>query len=145
MQIIIPNLVQCNTCAAPSCSCILPVYLCLALVLYTTIHMTQPHKPGATHESSNEWLQNLSYHLYTRSVFYKGPLLSIIPEISELVTTPTLLNAKFYKKDVRKALVKYQSSGDAEEWQSGNFLLFKIPVLRKSPRNLTPQITNLYK
>ena len=35
---------------------------------------------GATHESSNEWLQNLSYYLYTRSVFYKGPLLSIIPE-----------------------------------------------------------------
>ena len=31
--------------------------------------------PGATHESSNEWLQNLSCHLYTRSVFYKGPLL----------------------------------------------------------------------
>ena len=65
--------------------------------------------PGATHESSNEWLQNLSYNLYTRSVFfYKGPLLSVIPEISELVTPPSLLNAKIYKKDVRKALVKYQ-------------------------------------
>ena len=25
--------------------------------------------PGATHESSNEWLQNLRYYLYTRSVF----------------------------------------------------------------------------
>ena len=98
--------------------------------------------PGATHESSNEWLQNLSYYLYTRSVFYKGPLLSVIPEISELVTPPTLLNAKIYKKDVRKALVKYQSSGDAEEWQSGNFLLFNIPGLRKSPRNLTPHNTN---
>ena len=34
--------------------------------------------PGATQESSNEWLQNLSHHLYT--------LLLIIPEISELVT-----------------------------------------------------------
>ena len=98
--------------------------------------------PGATHESSNEWLQNLSSYLYTRSVFYKGPLLSVIPEISELVTSPTLLNAKIYKKDVRKALVKYQSSGDAEEWQSGNFLLFNIPGLRKSPRNLTPHNTN---
>ena len=32
--------------------------------------------PGATNESSNEWLQNLIYHLYTRSVSYKGPLLS---------------------------------------------------------------------
>ena len=99
--------------------------------------------PGTTHESSNELLQNLSYCLYnTRSVFYKGPLLSIIPEISELVTRPTLFNAKVYKKDVRKALIKYQSSGDPEEWQSGNFLLFNIPGLRKSPRNLTPQITD---
>ena len=74
--------------------------------------------PGATNESSNEWLQNLSYHLYTRLVFYKGPLLSIIPEISELVTPPTLFNAKIYKKDVQKTLIKYQSSGDAKEWQS---------------------------
>ena len=98
--------------------------------------------PGATHESSNDWLQNLSYYLYIRSVFYKGPLLSIIPEISELVTPPTLFNAKIYKKYIRKALIKYQSSGDAEEWQSGNFLLSNIPGLRKSPRNLTLQITN---
>ena len=95
--------------------------------------------PGATQESSNDWLQNYSYHLYTRSVFYKGPLLSIIPEISELVTPSTLLNAKIYKKDVKNALIKYQSSGNAEEWQSNNFLLFNIPGLRKSPRNLTPE------
>ena len=101
--------------------------------------------PGAPHESSNEWLQHISYHLYTRSVFYKGPLLSIIPKISELITPPTLLNAKIYKKDIRKALMKYQSSGDTKEWQSGNFLLFDIPGLRKSPKNLTLQITNSYK
>ena len=80
--------------------------------------------------------------IHTFSAFYKGPLLSIIPEISELVTPRTLFNAKIYKKDVRKALIKYQSSGDAEEWQSGDFLLVNIPGLRKSPRNLTPQITN---
>ena len=98
--------------------------------------------PGATHESSNEWLQNLSYHLYTRSVFYKFPLLSIIPKISELVTPPTLLNAKIYKKRCTKNLDKMSVLRDAEEWQSGNFLLFNIPGLRKSPRNLTPQITN---
>ena len=97
---------------------------------------------GATHESSNEWLQNISYYVYTRSVFYKGPLLSIIPETLELVTPPTLFNAKIYKKNERKALIKYQSPGDAEEWQSGNFLLFNIPGLRKLPRNLTFQITN---
>ena len=56
--------------------------------------------PGATHESSNEWLHNLSYYLYTRSVFYKGPLLSIIFEISEFVTPLTLLNAKNLQKNM---------------------------------------------
>ena len=80
--------------------------------------------------------------IHTFSFFYKGPQLSIILELSELVTPPTLFNSKIYKKDGRKALIKYQSSGDAEEWQSGNFLLFNIPGLRKSPRNITPQITN---
>ena len=55
--------------------------------------------PGATNESSNEWLQNVSYHFYTRSVFYKGPLLSIIPH-------PTLLNAKINKKRCTKSLDK---------------------------------------
>ena len=58
--------------------------------------------PGATHESSNEWLQNLSYYLYTRSVFYKGPLLSVIPEISELVTPLPCSTQKFTKKMYEK-------------------------------------------
>ena len=80
----------------------------------------------------------LNSHVPPPPPIYKGPLLSIIPEISELVTPPTLFNAKVYKKYVPKALIKYQSSGDAEEWQSGNFLLFNIPGLRKLPRNLTP-------
>ena len=72
----------------------------------------------------------LIHSTHVQVFFYKGPLLLIIPEISEFVTPPTtLFNVKIYKKD-------------AQEWQSGNFLLFNIPGLRKSPRNLTPQITN---
>ena len=65
-----------------------------------------------------------------RSVFYKGPLVSIAPKILELVSLPSLLNAKNYKKDARKAMMKYQSSGNEEEWQ------YNIPGLRKSPRNI---------
>ena len=82
-------------------------------VIKTIAENSPPPPPGATHESSNEWLQNLSYYLYTRSVFIKAhwPLLSIIPEIAELVTPPTVLpclTQKFTKKMYEK------SSGDAE-------------------------------
>ena len=94
--------------------------------------------PGATLETCYDWLQKFDYYLTMRSVFYKGPLVSIIPKILDHVTLPSLLNAKIYKNNIRKALMSNQSSGNAEEWQSGNFLLYNIPGLRKSPRNLTP-------
>ena len=41
------------------------------------------------------------------------------------------------KKDVRWALMEYQSSGHEDEWQSGNFMIYNIPGLRKSQRILT--------
>ena len=91
---------------------------------------------GSTHDSCYDWLKSVSNHFYMRSVFYKGPLLFIAPELLELVSLPSLLNAKIYKKDARKAMMKYQSSGNSEEWQSGNFWLYNIPGLRRSPRNV---------
>ena len=93
--------------------------------------------PGATLESCSDWLQNFNNHLNTRSVFYKGPLMHIIPAMLDLVTLPNLLNIKIYKKDVRRALMEYQSSGHEDEWQSGNFMIYNIPGLRKSQRILT--------
>ena len=32
--------------------------------------------------------------------------------------------------------MKYQSAGNSEEWQSGNFWLYDIPGLRRLPRNV---------
>ena len=61
----------------------------------------------------------------------------IIPAMLDLVTLPNLLNIKIYKKDVRRALMEYQSSGHEDEWQSGNFMIYNIPGLRKSQRILT--------
>ena len=91
---------------------------------------------GSTQDSCYEWLQSVANHFYMRSVFYKSPLVYIAPEILELVSLPSLLNAKIDKNDAIKAMMKYQSSGNAEEWQSGNFLLYNIPGLRRSPRNV---------
>ena len=92
----------------------MPQYSCIRQgILYLISHDLQKtvaeNSPlqGATHESNNEWLQNLCYHLYTRSGFYfinKSPLLSKNSGISELVTPPTLRNVKIYKKMHKKNL-----------------------------------------
>ena len=74
--------------------------------------------------------------LHALSFYYNGPPVYIAPEIFELYSLPSLLNAKICKKDSRKAMVKQQSSGNTKEWQSDNFLLFNIPGLRGSPRNV---------
>ena len=90
--------------------------------------------PGDTYDTCLEWLQTHNKHFHNRSVFYRGPLLSIIPEISELTTLPSLINPKIYKSNVRKALKTVQSQGNEGEWQSNNFLLYNIPGLRKYVR-----------
>ena len=94
---------------------------------------------GSTQDSCYDWLQSVSNHFYMRSVFYKGPLVISIYSFRHFGTffsIPSLLNAKIHKKDARKPMMKYQSSGNAEEWQSGNFLLYNIPGLEISSRNL---------
>ena len=88
--------------------------------------------PGDTHNTCFEWLQYHNNHFHIRSLFYKGPLLSIIPQISELTTLPALINPNIYKSNVRRELKNIQSQGNEEEWQANNFLLYNIPGLRKS-------------
>ena len=58
-----------------------------------------------------------------RSVFHKGPLVSIAPEMLELFLFRACLMQKKIKKYSRKAMIQYQSSRNSEEWQSGNFAL----------------------
>ena len=88
--------------------------------------------PGSNHVTNLEWLTNYNNNIYRNSLFFKGPLLSIISELSDLVTPPSLLNLDLYKKDAKKLLLKIQSRGN-EEWCAGNFPLYNIPGLRKAP------------
>ena len=71
--------------------------------------------PGATN-TCFEWLQNHNNHFCIRSVFYKGPLLSITPQIAELTTLPALINPNIYRSNVRRELKNIQSQGSEEEW-----------------------------
>ena len=96
-----------------------------------TVAENAPH-PGATHDTCIDWLQTYNNHLHIRSVFYKGPLIAMIPELANLTTPPTLINLKLYKSETRKVLMNRQSSGTSQEWQPSNFFIYNIPGLRKS-------------
>ena len=90
--------------------------------------------PGSTHETCEDWLSEYNNHIYRSSILFKGPLLSIIPNITELTTPTSLLKIKIYKNNVKTALLKVQKEGDVNEWQACNFILNNTPGLRKSPR-----------
>ena len=91
--------------------------------------------PGSTHETCQNWI--LKYdkdHIYRTSIFFKGPLLSIIPSLADLTTPTGLLKIEAYKINVRAALLLMQHAGDINEWQPENFIICNIPGLRRSPR-----------
>ena len=88
--------------------------------------------PGSNHDTNLEWLSKYNNHVYRNSLFFKGPLLSVIPEFADLITPPNLLNFDCYKKDVKKLLLSTQAIGN-DEWCANNFRLYNIPGLRKTP------------
>ena len=61
--------------------------------------------PGNTHNTCFEWLK-ITITTYIRSVFYKGPLISIITQIAELTTLPALINPNIYWSNVRREVKK---------------------------------------
>ena len=91
-------------------------------------------KFGSTHETSYDWLKTyeLTGHLYRRSIFNKGPLLSITTENESIQSPAGLLSINLYKNNVKSLMLKLQNLGTEDEWPS--FLLHNIPGLRKSDR-----------
>ena len=91
------------------------------------------------HETCHEWLAKYGTSTYAKSIFYKGPLMYNDSKFRLAVSTPTsCLSINAFKSNVKRTLIGLQNSGDKEEWQSENFLLYNISGLRKSSR-LNPQ------
>ena len=90
--------------------------------------------PGSTHETCEVWLSTFNNPQFRSSLFYKGPTLSIIPDIALLTTPGSLLKIKTYKSNVKSFLLKLQSEGTESEWQPSNLILNNIPGLRRSAR-----------
>ena len=96
-----------------------------------TIHKYSPATETVS-ETNLEWMQNHNNHIFRPSVFFKGPLLSIIPQILEQLTPPCFLNYKIYKTNIKRKLLEIQSNGKEDDWLANNFLLYNIPGLRKT-------------
>ena len=90
---------------------------------------------GSNHESCQEWLKIYGSNCFSKSVFFKGPLLLIDDKFNDLTTTAqNILPYKLYRKKMKNILLKLQIEGDSEEWQANNFILNNISGLRKSNR-----------
>ena len=88
--------------------------------------------PSSTHETCESWLIAYNNVYFRALLFYKGPTLSIIPDIVQLTTPASLLKIKCYKNNVKSFLLKLQSEGEGNEWQPSNHILNNIPGLRRS-------------
>ena len=89
---------------------------------------------GSTHETCEDWLLTYNNHIYRASIFYKCPLLTIMPDLAALTTPTSLVKISIYKNNAKKALLNVQAGGRESEWQDDNFILHNIPGLRRSAR-----------
>ena len=97
-------------------------------------------KIGSNHDSCDAWLNNYNNNCFGKSLFYKGPLLSVDQRFNELTTTVSM-SYKSFRMRAKLQLLKIQSEGETENWQAENFAINKIAGLRKSQRKRKPIIT----
>ena len=87
--------------------------------------------PGSTYETSNAWL---TIYVYRKSVFFKGPMLSINPNFIDTIYPESTVDVKVIKRKLKCAMFDIQSMGENEEWTAKNFILNNISGLRSSAR-----------
>ena len=87
--------------------------------------------PDSTYETCENWLKTYNNYIYRNSLFFKGPLLYNLTEINENLPFSSFVNIKSYKRNIKCVLLAIQSSGEADEWLSYNFVLYNIAGLQK--------------
>ena len=90
--------------------------------------------PGSTYETSNAWLTIYGDTVYRKSVFFKGPLLSINPHFIVTIYPETTVDVKVIKRKLKCAMFDIQSLGEEGEWTAKNCILNNIPRLPSSAR-----------
>ena len=98
-----------------------------------TIASNSP-KQATDHITSEEWFSEYGRSGYSKSVFFKGPLLHIDHRFGSLVNGATLLSYKSYRTQAKTRLLSIQCAGETDSWQADNFVLSTINGLRRSSR-----------
>ena len=89
---------------------------------------------GSSYDDCIEWSNKYNNIPYRTTIFHKGPLLAVSPDVADITSDPsTLSSINRYKKSTKRFLLDKQSSGDDDIWP--NFILYTIPGLRISNRN----------
>ena len=101
--------------------------------------------PGSTFETSNAWLTIYGDTVYRKSVFFKGPLLSINPNFKDTIYPETTVDVKVIKRKLKCAMFDIQSMGENEEYTAKNFILNNIPGLRSSARPKLIKVSGNFK
>ena len=89
---------------------------------------------GSTHSTCENWLATYNNHVYLNSLFCKGPLIYIMPEVHANIVPTNKIPLQQYKKNLKDILFDFQGSGSEYEWQNNNFILYTIAGLRRSKR-----------
>ena len=89
------------------------------------------HSPvaGSNHESCENWLKIYNNTHFSKSIYFKGPLLSADTKIVPLLPLTSFVSLKLYKANIKQTLLTLQGSGDSCEWQNSNFILYNIEGL----------------
>ena len=92
---------------------------------------------GSDHDTCQELLAVYGSDGFSKSVFFKGPLLFIDHTFSKLINPSTKLSYKAYRKQAKSLLLDLQNQSDDECWQAENFVLNTISGLRRSKRHMS--------
>ena len=86
---------------------------------------------GSTHETCENWLKKYSNFNFTKSLFYKGPLLLSGTQIMGHLHLTSFLSIKTFKTNIKTEILGLQGSGESCE-HNNNFLIYNINGLDKS-------------
>ena len=87
------------------------------------------------HSDYDKWQKEFGAPCYSKTIFYKGPLLYSDDKYSHVISPASLLSFKVYRNRIKNILLIAQTEGDEIEWQFSNFALNNIAGIRRSKRN----------
>ena len=96
---------------------------------------------SSNYDTNLEWQSRYNNTVYQNSLFFKGPLLSIMPKFSGRTEPSSIVSLNIYKRFVKKSLLTIQANGD-DEWRAINFPLYNIPGIRRAPTRRANNITH---